>query len=191
MQVCPAENPPKVALDTSETLFSVLTAINTCGFDAELDSSDPLRLQIRDEVARASQTYDQAKEETQVLCQFYHDHELQDPSRTLAQYVSLALSLEAPPGFGFKVKEADLPPDAAAVAGMVPILQKFYDVAGLHNIWQRHQLAYSTLLSRYHEPLAKVVFDTEVYLKIPSAGFLGRSFTVYLDPMGAPGQTNA
>jgi hypothetical protein len=36
-----------------------------------------------------------------------------------------------------------------------------------------------------------VLFDTEVYLKLPSAGYLGRSFTVYLDPMGSPGQANA
>ena len=51
----------------------------------------------------------------------------------------------------------------------------------------RHQSAYSHLTARYHEPLAKVLFDTEVYLKLPSAGYLGRSFTVYLDPMGSPG----
>ena len=36
-----------------------------------------------------------------------------------------------------------------------------------------------------------MLFDTEVYLKIPSSGYLGRQFTVYLDPMGAPSQTNA
>jgi tetratricopeptide (TPR) repeat protein len=36
-----------------------------------------------------------------------------------------------------------------------------------------------------------MLFDTEVYLKLPSAGYLGRQFTVYIDPMGAPGQTNA
>jgi tetratricopeptide (TPR) repeat protein len=43
----------------------------------------------------------------------------------------------------------------------------------------------------YHAPLAKMTFDTEIYLKMPSAGYLGRQFTVYLDAMGAPGQTNA
>ena len=32
-----AENPPNVSLDSSETLFTVLTAINTCGYDP-LDS---------------------------------------------------------------------------------------------------------------------------------------------------------
>jgi hypothetical protein len=36
-----------------------------------------------------------------------------------------------------------------------------------------------------------MMFETEVYLKLPSAGYLGRGFTVYLDPMGAPSQINA
>lgn len=180
-----------MSLDTSETLFTVLTAINACGYDAELKASEPLRLQIREEVAKATQTFDQAKEQTQLLCEFYQAHVLSDPARTLAQYVSLALMLDAPPTFQLKVKDADLPPDAQQVAGIVPILQKFYDVAGLHDIWQRHEEAYSALPARYHEPLSKVLFDTEMYLKLPSSGYLGHSFTVYLDPMGAPGQVNA
>jgi hypothetical protein len=189
--VLAAETSPKVSLDTSETMFSVLTAINACGYDSELAASDPLRSQIRADVAKASQTFDQAKEETAILCQFYQEHQQGDPSRTLAQYVSLALYLEAPPTFNFKVKEAELPPDALRVEGLVPILQKFYDVAGLHAIWQKNQPAYAALIDRYHEPLSKVLFDTEIYLRLPSAGYLGRSFTVLIDPMGAPGQTNA
>jgi hypothetical protein len=189
--VCPAEELPNVTLDTSETLFSVLAAINRCGYNAELDVSDPVRAQIRAEVEKATETFDQAKEEAQLLCQFYHEHEQPEPGRTLAQYVSLALRLDAPPGFGFKVKDADLPPDAVQVAGIVPILQKFYDVAGLHAIWLRHQVVYAGLAARYRDPLAKVLFDTEIYLRLQSAGYLGHSFTVYLDPMGAPGETNA
>jgi hypothetical protein len=190
-RLCPADNPPNVTLDTSETLFSVLAAINSCGYNAELDSSDPVRTQVRTELAKATQSFDQAKEESLLLCQFYHDHEQPEASRTLSQYVSLALRLDSPPGFAFKVKDADLPPDAVQVAGIVPILQKFYDVAGLHAIWLRHQVVYSGLAARYRDPLAKVLFDTEIYLRLQSAGYLGHSFTVYLDPMGAPGQTNA
>ena len=178
-------------MDTSETLFTVLTAINACGYNSELGSADPLRQQIRAEVAKATATFDPAKEETQILCQFYNEHAQPDSARTLAQYVSLALCLEPPPGLAFKIKEAELPPDASQVAGIVPILQKFYEVAGLHAIWQRHEQAYSALTTRYHAPLSKVLFDTEIYLKLPSAGYLGHSFTVYVDPMGAPGQTNA
>ena len=58
-------------------------------------------------------------------------------------------------------------------------------------IWQRHREAYAALTERYHEPLSKMLFDTEIYLKLPSAGYLGHGFTVYLDPMGDPGETNA
>ncbi len=46
-------NQPSVQLDTSETLFAVLTAINVCGYDEELGLSDPLREQIRGEVSQA------------------------------------------------------------------------------------------------------------------------------------------
>jgi tetratricopeptide (TPR) repeat protein len=189
--VCLGENTPPVTLDTSQTLFTVLAAINTCGYDAELNTSLPLRTEVREELAKATQTFDQAKEETQVLCRFYRDHALADPARTLAQYVSLALMLGPPPGFQLKVKDTDLPPDALQVAGMVPILQKFYDVTGLQGIWLRHQEQYSALIAGYHEPLSKVLFDTEIYLKLPSSGYLGHSFTVLLDPMGAPEQANA
>jgi hypothetical protein len=172
-------------------LFTVLSAINTCGYDSELNASDPLRSQIRAEVAKTIEASVEAKETTPIMCQFYADHQQKDPARTLAQYVSLALYLNAPPALSLKVKEADLPPDASYVSGFVPLIQKFYGEAGLHAIWIRHQLAYSALTERYHEPLSKVLFDTEVYLKLPSAGYLGRTFTVYLDPMGAPGHANA
>jgi hypothetical protein len=190
-QVCAAENPPKVALDNNEALFTVLTAINACGYDSDLSVSDPLRVQIRAEVAKTIEASAEAKESTGLMCQFYKEHQQDDSGRTLAQYVSLALCLTAPPELTLKVKEAELPPDASFVSGLVPSIQKFYGEAGLHAIWTRHEAAYSELTARYHEPLAKVLFDTEVYLKLPSAGFLGRSFTVYLDPMGSPGQANA
>jgi hypothetical protein len=189
--VCVAENPVKVALDNNEALFTVLTAINACGYDSELSVSDPLRAQIRAEVEKTIEASAEAKESSAVMCQFYKEHQQDDAGRTLAQYVSLALCLNAPPELTLKVKEAELPPDASFVSGLVPLIQKFYGEAGLHAIWTRHQASYAELTSRYHEPLAKVLFDTEVYLKLPSAGFLGRAFTVYLDPMGSPGQANA
>src|SRR5262249_55091209 len=90
-----------------------------------------------------------------------------------------------------KVKEAELPPDARGVVGILPLMQAFYDQAGLHAIWQKNYVAYSALTNRYHEPLSKMLFDTEMYLKLASAGYLGSQFVVYLDPLGAPGQTNA
>ena len=186
-----ASNQPSVQLDTSEALFTVLTAMNVCGYDEELSISDPLREQIRGEVAQAVQHSEQAKETVAAMCQLQQQHRQPEASKTVAQYVSLALYLNPPPALSPKVRDADLPPDAARLTGELPLMQRFYEKAALHEVWQRHRLTYAALTARYHEPLHKMLFDTEVYLKLPSTTYLGRQFTVYLDPMGAPGQTNA
>ena len=191
LEVSLGQNPPQVSLDSSETLFSVLTSMNACGYDQELNTSDPLRTRIRSEVAAAVQASEEAKEAVSQMCAFYHDHLQPDPARDLAQYVSLALYLNGPPVFAAKVKDTELPPDAAAVLGFVPLVQKFYDQANLHGIWEQHRDDYASLTERYHEPLRKMLFDTEIYLKMPSSGYLGRQFIAYLDVMGAPSQTNA
>jgi len=189
--VCLAQTTPKVTLDTSETLFTILASMNACGYDQELNVSDPVRKQIRGEISRAAHDSDDALETTNLMCQYYHEHVRPDPSRDLAQYISLALYLGDPPNFLPKAKEAELPPDAANVVPFAKLAAAFYEKAGLHSIWQKHREAYARLTERYHEPLSKTLFDTEVYLKLPSAGYLGRGFTVYLEPMGAPGQVNA
>jgi tetratricopeptide (TPR) repeat protein len=186
-----AQNAPNVSLETSETLFTVLAAINTCGYDEELNVSDPLRAQIRSEVAKAVENAKAAPDVIAPMCLIYRQHQAQEPARDLSHYVSLALYLDEPPTFKLKVKEAELPPDASAVAPIVPRLQAFYEKIGLHAIWEKHRARYTELTEVYHDPLSKMTFDTEIYLKMPSAGYLGRQFTVYLDAMGAPSQTNA
>lgn len=180
-----------VSLETSETLFTVLTAINICGYDQELGISDPLRAQVRAEVAKAAENTPGAQDVIGSMCVFYRQHQAPEPARDLSHYVSLALYLQDPPGFALKVKELELPPDADAVAGFVPLMATFYQKLGLHAIWQQHRARYTQLTETYHVPLAKMTFDTEIYLKMPTSGYLGRQFTVYLDAMGAPGQTNA
>lgn len=186
-----AQNRPQVSLETSETLFTVLTAINACGYDQELNLSDPLREQIRSEVAKAVETTSGAKEVVDKMCLGYRHHDPGDAARNLSQYISLALYMEDILPLTLKLKEAELPPDAAGLVDTVPLMQAFYTKIGLHTIWKQHQRRYAELMEVYHDPLAKMTFDTEIYLKMPSAGYLGRQFTVYLDAMGAPGQTNA
>jgi tetratricopeptide (TPR) repeat protein len=101
------------------------------------------------------------------------------------------LYLDGPPHFVPRVKEEDLPPDAALISGFGTVLERFYEKAGLHSIWERHRNDYAAAMRRYHEPLAKMVFDTEIYLKQPSSQYLGRTFTIYLDFMGSPNETDA
>jgi len=189
--LCAGQSNSPITLDTNETLFAVLTALNTCGYDQDLTISDAMRLNIRAEVEKNLKSSDDAQASGNALCEFYAAHRAGDATHDLSQYVSLALYLQGPPNFLPKVKEDEMPPDAAPIAGFGALLEKFYEKAGLHSIWERSRNSYATLANRYHAPLAKMVFDTEIYLKLQSGGYLGRNFTVYLDYMGDPAQTNA
>jgi tetratricopeptide (TPR) repeat protein len=186
-----SQGQPAVSLETSETLFTVLSTINTCGYDQELDTSDPLRAEIRAEISKAIANTPGADKVVAPMCEVYKHHRVDEPAHDLSQYISLALYLGDAPTFTPKVKEDELPPDAAVVADIVPPMKAFYDKIGLHTIWLRHRARYQEMIAVYHEPLAKMTFDTEIYLKLPSAGYLGRQFTIYLDALGAPSQTNA
>src|SRR5205807_5301852 len=150
-----------VTLDTSEALFTVLTAINVCGYDAELASADPVRMAIRGEVGRNLEGSEKAKAAADAICSFYHDHQQRTDALTLSEYVSLGLYLNPPPALSLKTKESDLPPDASAVLGLVPLLGKFYNEVGIHDIWQRHAPQYAELNNRYREALQKMMFGTE------------------------------
>ena len=55
--VCLADNNNPMTLDTSETLFAVLTAMNSCGYNVNLNISDAQRLNIRAEVERNLQKF--------------------------------------------------------------------------------------------------------------------------------------
>ena len=90
-ELSPAQNQSPVALDTSETLFTVLTAINTCGYDQELASPIPCGHACAPRSPRPARATQEAKDATQAMCKFYEEHQQPEASRTLAQYTSLAL----------------------------------------------------------------------------------------------------
>ena len=188
---CLADGNNPITLETSETIFAVLTAMNTCGYNVNLNASDAQRLNIRAEVERNLKSSEEAQATMNTMCEWYLAHRGKDPEHDLSQYMSLALYLQGPPHFLPKVKEDELPPDAAPIAAFGAVLERFYDKAQLHSIWERHRPNYAALVERYHEPLSKMVFDTDIYLKMQSGGYLGRTFTIYLDFMGDPNEANA
>jgi hypothetical protein len=189
--LCAADNNNRITLDSSETLFAVLTAMNTCGYNVDLNISDAQRLNIRAEVERNLRNSEDAQGTMTAMCEWYLAHRGKDPAHDLSQYVSLALYLQGPPHFLPRVKEDEMPPDAAPLAPFGALLEQFYEKAQLHAIWERHRANYAALMERYHVPLSKMVFDTDIYLRLQSGGYLGRSFTIYLDFMGDPTEANA
>jgi hypothetical protein len=186
-----AQETPRLTLDYNESVFTVLAAMNACGFTEDLGSSLPLRNQIRAEITKNIESSIDAQNALSRLCQFYNDHQQADGARQLAQYVSLALNLDEPPALTPRSKESDLPPDSVYVLGSVPLLQSFYITAGIGNVWKKHRTEYSALVERYHKPVADMLFSTDIYLKQQMSSYIGRSFIIYLDAMGAPGQVNS
>jgi tetratricopeptide (TPR) repeat protein len=187
---CSAAAQSKATLEVSETIFSVLAGINVCGYDRELASSSPVRAEVRADLVAAS-NLPEAAAAAREMCNFYNDHQQDGASHQLAQYVSLALSLGEPPDFALKTKEADLPPDASYLLGYVPVLKKYAAAARLHSIWLKHQPQYMALVDQFHDPIAQMITSTDTYLRMPSAGYAGRTYTIYLDPMAAPGEVNS
>lgn len=180
-----------ITLETSETLFAVTAALNSCGFDMDLQPADAVRNRVRAQIAERLKSSMDALTAREQLCRYYRDKQLPDPSQNLSQYLSLAIYLSAPPEFATTVKEADLPADASNVLGFVPLLQRFYDLAGLNSIWKKQQRDYEMLIPRMQAPVAQMILKTDLYLKLPMSGYLGRKYVVYVEPMGAGSQVNA
>lgn len=185
-----AQAPTRATLDVSETLFSIVSAINVCGYDQELSASSPIRQQVRADLVKASEL-PQAATAAEAMCRFYREHKQNDAAHDLAQYVSLALNVGNPPDFTPKWQEADMPDDAAYVLGFLPLLKSYAKTAQLHSIWLKHQPQYEALIEQYREPVAKMITATDVYLRMPLATDPARSYTIYMEPMSAPGAVNS
>lgn len=181
----------KITLDVSETLFSFMAGLNSCGYNQELAASDPVRDQVRADVIRTVAASPQAQFAQKQLCAFVHDHQPVDGGNNLSQYISLALYTSDPPKFKTTVKESDIPPDAEPVLGYLPVIQSFYDTAGLHQLWKKYQPQYQQYVERFHDPVSQMILQTDTYLRLPISGYVNRRFALYIEPLVAPSEINA
>lgn len=146
---------------------------------------------MRSEIQATVQQSPEAAHARDVICQFWKDHEPPAGLNDVSQYVSLALELNRPPDFSSKLPPADMPPDAAYVLGVVPLLRKYYQAAGIHALWQKHEGDYNSLVQRLHDPTAGLIKQTDIFLKLPFSTYPGQRFGVYLEPLLSPGQVEA
>ena len=178
----------KVVVESSEQLFCVLAALNDAGYDTGVGSDTGSK--VRDAV-RADLAARHIPIATDIQ-RFYEAHRVAgNPGRDLGQYISLALLLGPPPDFKFTVAAADLPPDAKNVAGLVPLLKIFYKQADLADLWARASVDAHSAIARYSAPVRRSIQLTDAYLRFPAGSYLGRTYTIYLDLLGAPNQVQA
>jgi len=181
----------RIGLDTSESLFSLLAGLNSCGYDQELDHSPPVRISVRQEIGEKIKQSADANSTHTKLCTYFKDRQLPESSRNIAQYISLGLNIGPSPTFTPLMNEADLPPDASAVLGVLPLLQKFAETLDLHAIWLRHQKEYAVEIARMQKPVSDIISQSNIYLKLAISGYVQHPFLVFVEPMGAPGMVNA
>src|SRR5262245_63440425 len=112
-----------------------MAALNAAGYDAGVESpvSDPLRSEIRAALGlRKAPVISDLKS-------FVRQHAKRDPGLDYSQYVSLALAVGAPPDFKPRYFSNEMPPDAAALEGLGPLLTRFYSEAGVEDLWRKSQ----------------------------------------------------
>jgi tetratricopeptide (TPR) repeat protein len=177
-----------VILEPSEQVFCVMAALNAGGYDAGLGlpTGDNTREEARKYLAEL------AAPVAKRLENFCSEHRVEgDLGADLGQYVSLALLLGPPPDFKLTVPQTDLPPDAKAVSGLLPLLRTFYQQAKLHELWSKLQGRYQAAELRYAPVVRQTIFMTDVYFRLPVGGYLGRTCRIDLDLLGGPEQAQA
>jgi tetratricopeptide (TPR) repeat protein len=180
----PQTAPEQGQLDASQTLFTVMAAINAAGYDADLQSpsNSPLRALVRREVAAKNPAC------LAELRTFFAVHRRDDSTAELSQYVSFALSVGDPPGFEFRYKTNELPPDAAALDGLQALLRKFYVQADIEKLWRQSQPAYEEAIERYHRPAREALMAVNAYVRSATNPTLHSRFQIYVDLLAAPNQ---
>jgi tetratricopeptide (TPR) repeat protein len=171
-------------LDASQTLFTVMAAINAAGYDAELasPSNHPLRKAVRDAVA--ARHPDCLPE----LKKFYLLHRLDNDTQTLSQYISYALAVDGLPDFALKGRAVDMPPDAQELEGLGPLLERFSKEADIPDLWRQSQPAIEQYVAFYHGPVSQAILQVNGYLRQMTSGFQGAHFQIYVELLAAPNQ---
>lgn len=180
----PAARSQQGQLDGSETLFTVLAAINAAGYDAGLESpaNHPLRRQVRQHLAAMRLP------SVEKLKSFFEQHRQKNWTAELSQYISYALLVDGPPTFEFQMLTYELPPDVQPFEELGPLVAQFYREAGIGALWREVQPAYDEVIARYHEPTTRALFEINGYLRNPTSGVSGRRFQVFVALLAAPNQ---
>lgn len=180
---------PTISLVSTEQVFTMAAGLNMCGYDEGLQSSAPVRQQVRDEINKALAGSEDARKRRDTLCLYIAQHRMTGTQQDIAQYISLSLYLS--PQLETTVELAEMPPDATQVADVAPLLRAFAASVDLHGIWLTLKRTYDDAADQVHGPLSKMMVTTNLYLKMPAPTYDGRRFIVLIEPMLSPSTVNA
>jgi hypothetical protein len=182
---------PTISLIPSEQVFIMAAALNMCGYDEGLSDSAPVRMRVRDEISKALAKSEDARDDRDKLCLYIAQHRMTGTLKDISQYISLALYLSPPPELETTAELPEMPPDSTQVIEILPILRKFVADVDLNGIWLTLHHTYDEEVNILHDPLTKMIVDTNLYLKMPASTYDGRRFVVVIEPQLSPSMVNA
>jgi tetratricopeptide (TPR) repeat protein len=171
-------------LDASESLFTVMAAINAVGYRADWSSPNnhPLRLDIYQHVtARNLPSLVAIKD-------FFDKHRKRSDTLELSQYVSFALSCSGPPAFDFRQRDVEIPPDVAGMREFSKMLAAFYQEANIHQLWVANQAVIEKYIAAYQAPVVNAIMQVNGYLRQMTSGFKNRRFQIFFELQAGPNQ---
>jgi len=137
----------------------------------------PLEAAIRREIAK------QHGPAVEALRQFYRNHELADPGETLSRYVSYGLILGSPPRFRFIVDREAMPPDAAALDGLTPLLSAYYTQEQVAQLYARVLPIYERHADEAGHLLRELTQLETGYMRLIPEPSPEHTYTVYVEPL--------
>ena len=182
---------PTISLISSEPVFFMAAALNACGYDEGLSNSGEVRQRVREEINQALAKSEDARAKRDKVCLYIAQHRMTGSEKDVSQYISLALYLSPPPQLETSVEVPEMPPDATQVVEIVPLLRDFANAVDLHGTWLGVHHIYDEETTRLHDPLSKMIVDTNRYLRMPASTYDGRRFIVVMEPLLSPKLVNA
>lgn len=182
---------PTISLVSSEPVFIMAAALNVCGYDEGLAESAPIRQRVREEVNQVLARSEDVRAKRDKVCLFIAQHRMTGSEKDISQYISLALYLTPPPELETAFELPDMPPDSTQVVEIAPLLRDFAAAADLHGIWLTVHHIYDEEIHQLHDPLSKMIVNTNLYLKMPASTYDGRRFVVVIEPLLSPKLVNA
>ena len=89
------------------------------------------------------------------------------------------------------VFQRDAKTDVVDLQEMAPLIAAFYEQADIPAIWEKHLPAMQQEAERYQKLLARIIQESNAYLRVDTSGYFGRRFAIYLNPLTAANQTDA
>lgn len=182
---------PTISLISSESVFIMSAALNTCGYDEGLEQSAPIRKHVRDEINQALAQSEDARTKRDALCLYIAQHRMTGSERDISQYISLALYLTPPPELEVTADLTEMPPDSTQVVEVLPALRAFAAAVDLHGIWLTSHHAYDEEIDKLHDSISQMIVNVNLYLKMPASTYDGRRFIVVVEPQLSPAVVNA